>query len=464
VTVRFPTEAVADLADGFAQIRAENKVARSFPAAALEAAEAAIRRPLGSEHVDCTDLPFVTLDPASSTDLDQAFMIETAGADLILRYAIADVPWFVRDGDAMDTEAWSRGVTDYLPDGRAGLYPPVLSEGAASLLPDGPRPAVVFIVRVANDGSTTLDAVQRSLIRSRAKLAYNTAAAADLPAAFEEFGRRIAFAEDQRGASRVETPEQEVVNEGNGRYHLEFRPRLANEEANAAMSLATNVAVAEALFSAHTGLFRIMPEPDQRRVQRLRYTAKALGLSWASDLDLRAFQRTLVASDPQHAAFLFAVRRASGGADYAPYAAGVKPWHSAMAATYCHTTAPLRRLADRYVVAAALAVGNGKPVPDSVSEAFTRLPDAMDLAETRSSRVERAVIDLIETVSLVGQEGTTFNAVVTDQDERGARIQLCDMAVVARVATKKASPGDELRVRLVSANVGKRELTFERLS
>ena len=51
-----------------------------------------------SAHVDRTALPFVTLDPATSTDLDQAFTIERSGADLLLRYAIADVAWFVDDG------------------------------------------------------------------------------------------------------------------------------------------------------------------------------------------------------------------------------------------------------------------------------------------------------------------------------------------------------------------------------
>ena len=39
-----------------------------------------------------------------------------------------------------------------------------------------------------------------------------------------------------------------------------------------------------------------------------------------------------------------------------------------MAATYAHGTAPLRRLADRYVNEAVLAVANGKPVPEWVSE------------------------------------------------------------------------------------------------
>ena len=52
----------------------------------------------------------------------------------------------------IDAEAWRRGTTYYLPDGKAGLYPPVLSEGAASLLPDGPRPAIIFTVRVDPDG------------------------------------------------------------------------------------------------------------------------------------------------------------------------------------------------------------------------------------------------------------------------------------------------------------------------
>ena len=63
---------------------------------------------------------------AFATDLDQAFFIEADGGDLVLRYAIADIGWFVDEGGAIDAEAWRRGATLYLPDGKAGLYPPVL--------------------------------------------------------------------------------------------------------------------------------------------------------------------------------------------------------------------------------------------------------------------------------------------------------------------------------------------------
>ena len=119
------------LGAGLAAIRQEFQVPAGFPADVLAAAEAAALR-MPSEHVDRTDVRFVTLDPASSTDLDQAFAIERSGADLILHYAIADVGWFVAPDGALDREAWSRGETIYLPDGKASLYPKRLSERAAA--------------------------------------------------------------------------------------------------------------------------------------------------------------------------------------------------------------------------------------------------------------------------------------------------------------------------------------------
>jgi exoribonuclease R len=447
------------LTAGLAAIRAEFAVPDSFPPQVLEAADKAARRTPG-EHVDRTDRPFVTLDPATSTDLDQAFTIEPSGRDLLLHYAIADVAWFVRDGDPLDVEAWRRGETVYLPDGKAGLYPPAISEGAASLLPTGPRPAVIFTVRVAPDGGVRLDGAERASIRSRAKLAYDSVQAADLPADFAELHRRIAGAEAARGASRVDPPQQEVARAPGGGYCLRFRPRLASEDQNAALSLATNMAVADALAAAGTGLFRVMPEPDARAVDRLRHTAAALGLTWPDAVPLPDFERTLDAADPKHAAFMLSLRRASQGASYAPFSPGARPWHAAVAATYAHATAPLRRLADRYVVQAALAVANGLPVPDPVTQAFAKLPPVMARADAIAGRIDRAVIDLAEAAMLQDRIGERFAAAVVDSDEDGARIQLRDVAVAARVAGRGLAPGASLVVQLNAADYLRRRVTF----
>jgi exoribonuclease R len=285
-----------------------------------------------------------------------------------------------------------------------------------------------------------------------------------LPEGFVELARRIAAAEDRRGAARVDPHEPEVDADAAGTFMLRFRPPLASEERNAALSLATNLAVADALLAAHTGLFRVMPEPDAGAEKRLRRTALAFRLDWPEAMPLAVFEKALRPAVPPEAAFMLAIRRAGHGASYVPWRAGVTPWHSAMAATYAHCTAPLRRLADRYVLQAVLAVANGRPVPDMLTAAFERLPVTMARAEARDGQIDRAVIDLAEVALLANREGEVFPAVVTDIAENGARIQLADLPVVARTAAHGVVPGAAVHVRLLSADPVQRRLEFQRVS
>ncbi|MGX8013905.1 RNB domain-containing ribonuclease [Mesorhizobium sp. ORM8.1] len=448
------------LSAGLSKIRTAFHVPDGFPPNVTASAQAAAKR-VPDQHVDRTTVPFVTLDPASSTDLDQAFWIEASGSDLLLHYAIADVAWFVEDGDAVDLEAWTRGETLYLPDGKAGLYPPVIAEAAASLLPDGPRPAVIFTVRVAEDGAVRLDGAERAIIQNRAKLAYDSVKASDVPAGFAELARRMAANEERRGASRVDPPEQEVERLADGSFQLSFRPILQSEQDNAALSLAANMAIADAMLAHKTGLFRVMSGPDAFKVQRLRNAAQALGLSWPASTSLRDYQRTLDPTNKQQAALMLEIRRAGNGASYQPYQEGVVPWHEAMAATYPHSTAPLRRLADRYVVRCTLAIANGQPVPLAVSDAFARLPKVMGRADARASQINHAAIDLAEAVMLKGHEGEIFNAVVTDIVDQGVRVHLADMPVVANVKASGLRQGDGLKLTLVSADPDQRSIVFQ---
>jgi exoribonuclease R len=448
------------LTDGLAAIREQFQLPGDFTPEAEGAAEAAARQPI-SVHVDCTDTTFVTLDPTGSTDLDQAFAIEQSGSDLILRYAIADVGWFVADGSPIDTEAWARGETIYMPDDKIRLYPAVLSEGAASLLPAGDRPAIVYAVRVASDGSTSLDGAERAIIRSRAKLGYATVRPEDLPAGFTELSRRIEAAELARGAIRVDPPQQQVVEQADGSFVLEFRPMSEMEQCNAALSLAANLAIGEALYEHGTGIFRVMPEPPDWAIWRLRHSAKALGVDWPKKMSLEDRERDLDPNDPKQAAFMLAIRRTGSHASYAQFQAGERPWHTAMRATYVHATAPLRRLADRYINEAALAVANGQAVPDVVTAAFARLPDVMNKADAKAGQVDSAVLELAEAVVLAGRVGEQFSGTVTDIDKkRGARIQLADPAVITRVPVNGLRIGASVQLRLDEANPALRLARF----
>src|SRR5690606_32301799 len=116
------------------------------------------------------DLDLVTIDPPGSKDLDQAIAIEERGDGWRVSYAIADVGAWVRPGDPIDQEARQRTQTFYAPDRRVPLHPPILGEDAASLLPDGPRPAALWTIDVAADGTTVAAQVRRAMVRSRAQL------------------------------------------------------------------------------------------------------------------------------------------------------------------------------------------------------------------------------------------------------------------------------------------------------
>jgi exoribonuclease R len=435
------------LDEGLAAIRTQFQLPGGLPSDATAAAEAAAHKPL-ADHVDRSEIPFVTLDPASSTDLDQAFAIEQSGNDLVLRYAIADVAWFVADGDPVDAEAWRRGETIYMPDERISLYPSILSEGAASLLPDASKPAIVFIVRIASDGGCSFDGAERAIVRSRAKLGYATVRPEDLPDGFTELSNRIEAAELARGASRVDPPQQQVVELVDGTFSLEFRPVSAAEQANASLSLAANLAIADLMYRHGTGLFRVMPEPDDQAIRRLRHSARALGVDWPKDMSLDDRQRRLDPNDPKDAALMLAIRRSGTHASYAPFHQGERPWHSAMRATYAHATAPLRRLADRFVCEAALALASGKEISPQVASAFQRLPDVMNKADAKAGQVDAAVLELAEAVVLSGCVGETFDGTVTDIGDRGARVQICKPAVLTRVAVNGLEVGEAIKVRL----------------
>lgn len=78
------------LSEGFARLRERFAVPEEFaPEVIAEVERMASRVP--DAHADWTGRGFVTLDPATSTDLDQAFVIEPAGADLLFHYALADI-------------------------------------------------------------------------------------------------------------------------------------------------------------------------------------------------------------------------------------------------------------------------------------------------------------------------------------------------------------------------------------
>jgi len=248
-------------------------LAPHFPDKVEAAARAAVLRGFSrAGRADLTHLPVVTIDGASTRDLDDALSFEPGGTLGRIGIHIADPAVFVAPGDPVDVEALSRATSHYLPDVRIPMLPRVLSEEAASLVEGEPRPALSFFVELASDGEWTGSSIARSVIRSRARLDY---AAADAVLAtgeapfgallrgLDEAAQALARRRAARGGVLLDTAEVNVRREADGTISLErIEPgsrarRLVTE----AMVLAGELAARFCLDHALPSIYRRQPPP-----------------------------------------------------------------------------------------------------------------------------------------------------------------------------------------------------------
>jgi exoribonuclease R len=470
---RVPRWPAAAEGPDFAAIRAEFDVPREFPADVLaEAERRAVEPPL--PELDATDVPLVTLDPVGSRDLDQAVHLAARPDGYRVRYAIADVGGFVALGGRLDAEARRRGQTLYSPDGRTPLHPPVLSEGAASLLAGRLRPAVLWTIDLDADGEPVAVDVRRARVRSRAQLDYPSvqeqADAGTLPEALAllpEIGAVLQRGAAERGAIQLGTPEQEVVAGRDGGWRLVLRGDLAVEQWNAEISLLTGRCAAALMLDGGVGLLRTLPPPRTEDVDRLRLLAPALGVDWPAGATPGAVVAGLDPTRPGSAAFLEEASVLLRGAAYTPFD-GTLPeqaGHSGVGAPYAHVTAPLRRLVDRFATEVCLALAAGSEPPPGLRAALPELPALMTASDRRTRDVERAVIDAAEAWLMHGREGASFSAVVVDAENgptsTKGTVVLDEFAVRGRCSGQGLTPGTRVRVRLVEADVVARTMRFE---
>lgn len=472
--------APAELLEHLKRLAEELEVPADFSPPALAEAEAAAGRAV--EAPDRNEVHLVTIDPPGSMDLDQALALARTEEGMRLHYAIAAVGRFVEPGGALDREVAARAVTVYGPGHSFPLHPRVLSAGAASLLPGEARPAFLWTIDLDSACRPIGTTVELATVTSRARLTYQEVQDAldgvaplpggtppELPALLEEFGRARIDAEAERGGASLDTPEQEVVRTERG-FELTFRATLPVENYNAQVSLLTGMEAARIMREAGVGVLRTLPPADPRDVKKLRRAAHALGLNWRRDVDYPDFLRSLDHS-PSAAAFRDQATTLFRGAGYLTFTGGAPAEpavHGAIAAEYAHVTAPLRRLVDRYGLEICLAASQGGEIPGHVLAGLEELPELMADGNRRAGAYERGALAVIEALVLQDHVGEIFEGVAIDVDERRQRngrqrgsVMLAVPAVEARVFGDEIPLGEEIRVRLATAEPETGTVTFD---
>jgi ribonuclease R len=257
---------------------------------------------------DLTSLPFVTIDGPTSNDLDQAVHVARGeGGGFLIRYAIADTAHYVPPRTALFQEALRRGASYYFPGFSVPMLPRELSEGLVSLNPRVTRRALLFEMRLDDDGALSGTKLVRTRIKSREKLAFGdvqrlydegersplarSEAAESLRLLREVGERRIAVA-DEHDVVRYRRRNVEVA-AGDGELGfvvleaMRDRVELYNEQISLLCNQEAGRMLAEHPAPHLQPIYRVHPAPDPERVRE--FVELTIGVARAHGLDPAAF-------------------------------------------------------------------------------------------------------------------------------------------------------------------------------
>ena len=326
--------------------------------------------------LDLRDLPTVTIDGEDAKDLDDAVTLEmNSGGKYMLGVHIADVSHYVREGSALDAEAFRRGTSVYLVDRVIPMLPHSLSNGICSLNAGEDRLALSCIMEITPDGTITDHRIAETVVRVDRRMTYTAVNAILTDGGIEPDGSGGSCPEAEayrefvpmflkmqkladilrarrrrRGAIDFDFPESKILLDGEGRpLAIEPRQRNAATKLIEDFMLAANETVAEDYFwQALPFLYRTHDRPDPEKIKALGIFINNFGYHirmQQGEIHPKELQKLLdrLEGTSEEALLSRLVLRSMKQARYTTDCSG----HFGLAARYyTHFTSPIRRYPD----------------------------------------------------------------------------------------------------------------------
>jgi ribonuclease R len=423
-----------------------------------------------------------TIDPETARDHDDAVGIERRGDGWRLAVHIADVAHYVREGGALDQEAYLRGTSVYFPDHVVPMLPHSLSSGICSLVEGEDRLTQTVLIELDRDGRVRGTEFHDGVIRSAAKLSYQQAQAIvdGDPALRERFAplvpallemdalaKRMRQRRYERGSLDFDLPEPSLVLDARGELTaIVHHERLDSMRLVEEFMLAANEAVAEKLHGAGVGaLYRIHEQPDPERVAEFGELVASLGYRVPGDLAAirpEQFQLILrqIEGKPEEKLVSYLLLRTMKLARYHEENLG----HFGLAtAMYAHFTSPIRRYPDLVVHRALRALRHGAGAGGEreawLRERLPRMGEHLSERERRATEAERELVEWKKVRYMAGRLGESFWGYVTGVQAFGLFVELDEIYVQGLVHVSSMSDDyyrfDERGHRLTGENTRK---------
>lgn len=473
-----------------------------FPREVEEAAEA-IPQTIPPEEIerrlDLRDYPIFTIDPVDAKDFDDAIHTRDLGDGMMeLGIHIADVSAYVKEGGAIDLEAYERATSTYLVDRVIPMLPEVLSNGVCSLRPREDKLTYSVLLTVDGGGNVHTWEIRETVIYSKERFAYEDAQAildgqnGDHPLA-EDVKRAGAIAETltakrmEEGAIDFDVPEIRVVlDERNRPVDIITKERKpANRLIEEFMLLANQAVAKEADKLQKPLVYRIHDHPDGERIAALAEYVKPFGYTLTHDkgtvrrADLNALLKKAKDS-PEGPVIEQAAIRAMSKAVYSPHNIG----HYGLGFShYAHFTSPIRRYPDLIVHRLLKEyLGEGSHPAPSVERLEVRAKHCSE-REREATEAERESIKLKQVEYAEQHLGDTFDGVVVGVTKFGVFVELKPLlvqglvhvrdmdddyweydptryALVGRYSGRRIRTGTEVRVTITGADTENRQVVL----
>lgn len=437
---------------------------------------------------DLRALPWCSIDNDDSMDLDQLTVAEAMqdGTTRIL-VAVADVDALVRIGSAIDDHARTNTTSVYTAAEKFPMLPDKLSTDLTSLNQEQDRLAIVVDMVVAADGTVQGSDVYEAIVRSHAKLAYNSLAAwlektgpmpqsvAAVPGLAENLSLQDKIAQRLKnnrhalGALSLQTIEARPLFEGDMISNLQVQEKnRATELIEDFMIAANGVTVRFLTSHRFPSIRRVVHTP--KRWDRIVEVAAEHGFKLPDAPNSKALEDFLAsakAADPVTFPDLsLTIIKLLGPGEYAAELPGASAeGHFGLAVRdYTHSTAPNRRYPDLITQRLAKEAIAKKPVPYSIDE-LTDLAKHCTEQEDDANKIERQVEKSAAALLLGPRIGEQFDAIVTGAADKGTWARLLTVPVEGRVVKgfEGLDVGQRTRVQLLSVDVDRGFIDLKRV-
>ena len=399
---------------------------------------------------DFRALQTVTIDGEHARDFDDAITIEKLpNGNYWLGVHIADVSHYVREGGALDREAYDRGTSVYFPERAVHMFPSALATGLCSLNPHVDRLVQSCLMEVDRHGRVVRHECHDGVIHSDERMTYTAvngiltdrdpelmARYAPLVPMFEHMRDLFQILNDarrRRGSIDFDLNEAEVIVDEGGVIEaiIALERNIAHRLIEEFMLLA-NETVASLLEERDApSMYRVHEEPDILKVEKFEEFVAGFGYSLGappSSVTPRHFQKLLerIHAKPEEKPIAFLMLRTMQKARYSPENLG----HFGLAASsYTHFTSPIRRYPDLVVHRALRATRLGGLDPETREEWVEELPEAARHAsdmERRADDAERELLQWKKVKFMADKVGDEFEGYVTGVAAFGLFVQLVE--------------------------------------